>query len=71
MTQSTVLPTPTNGKEASKPQTEGPPPPGAPVPGAGASPPNTSVVSSRKPTPAPNRVKWALCCAAKDCIRPT
>ena len=31
MTQSTVLPTPTNGKEASKPQTEGPPPPGAPT----------------------------------------
>ena len=29
MTQSTVLPTPTNGKEASKPQTEGPPPPAA------------------------------------------
>ena len=29
MTQSTVLPTPTNGKEASKPQIEGPPPPGA------------------------------------------
>ena len=31
MTQSTVLPTPTNGKEASKPQTEGPPPPGPPT----------------------------------------
>ena len=28
MTQSTVLTTPTNGKEASKLQTEGPPPPG-------------------------------------------
>ena len=28
MTQSTVLTTPTNGKEASKPQTEGPPLPG-------------------------------------------
>ena len=28
MTQSTVLPTPTNGKETSKPQPAGPPPPG-------------------------------------------